>query len=60
MHSFRMLSSVLLTVNGDSPLNWVANPYWSGYSTIINADMLDGKLKAKAVPAGGGDLINLV
>ena len=27
---------------------------------IQNADMLDGKLKAKTVPAGGGDVINLV
>ena len=27
---------------------------------IQNADMLDGKLKAKADPAGGGDVINLV
>ena len=27
---------------------------------VQNADMLDGKLKAKAVPAGGGDVINLV
>ena len=27
---------------------------------IQNADMLEGKLKAKVVPAGGGDVINLV
>ena len=27
---------------------------------VQNADMLDGKLKANAVPAGGGNVINLV
>ena len=27
---------------------------------VQKADMLDGKLKAKVVPAGGGNVINLV